>query len=74
VTHELVQHEDVIKGPVCGCLMILRRNLRSTGWKPAEEHRTGSAILYVQRLPEGPITRTPVIVASFCPLCGEAYA
>jgi hypothetical protein len=54
--------------------MILRRNLRSTGWKPAEEHRTGSAILYVQRLPEGPITRTPVIVASFCPLCGEAYA
>lgn len=61
-----------IKEPVCGCLNLLRVEMRTTNGTPGLHRPTGAAMIYMRRVdPAGPLP--PMVMASFCPFCGDAY-
>jgi hypothetical protein len=63
---------DPAKGPVCGCLERLRRTLRAQNGEPGTCRQTGAVFVFVRRIDrEQPAP--PMLAASFCPFCGEAY-
>ena len=60
------------KSPVCGCMNRLREAMRGHNGAPGVHRRTGAAMVYIRKL-EHQAEPAPMMKASFCPICGEAY-
>ena len=75
MSDELIISAGAHKGPVCGCLTRLRAHMlrNDENGMPATDYRSGAAVIFTRRC--NPVGRfPPMILASFCPFCGDAYA
>ena len=67
-----ISTREVCRGPSCSCLGLLYGLVSKENGAPGRDRESGAALLYIRRLKyDGP--QPPMIAASFCPLCGDAY-